>query len=112
MVPEKLSLNAIYRGIHYRTRSAHKEDWYYAIMEAQPQRYRGEFPVRVHYHFKLPGTKLDVSNHAYMVKMAEDALVAARVIPDDSPKYVSGIEITAEKAKEAELVIHILSTGC
>ena len=47
-----------------------------------------------------------------MQKMTEDGLVACGVIPDDSPKYINAITITAEKAKddEEELVIVELST--
>ena len=47
-----------------------------------------------------------------MQKMTEDGLVACGVIPDDSPKYVNAITITAEQAKkdEDEVVIVELST--
>lgn len=37
-----------------------------------------------------------------MQKMAEDGLVACGVIPDDTPKYINAITITAEKAKDDE----------
>lgn len=101
-IPEKVSLNKIYAGIHFRERMRHKEDYYYAVMEAQVPRYHGDFPIACHYHFKLRGTRLDISNHAYMLKMIEDALVAAAVIPGDDPKYVARITVTAEKAAKTE----------
>ena len=65
--------------------------------------YEGNFPVKCHYHFKLSGPQLDISNHAYMVKMVEDALVANGVIPEDDQKYVSEIRVTAEKVKKTAL---------
>lgn len=96
-VPEKVSLNAIYRGIHFRQRHKHKEHWRWALLTLQPQPYQGEYPVACHYHFRLVGNRYDVSNHAYMMKMAEDALVTQGVIPDDTQRYVAAITITAEK---------------
>lgn len=56
----------------------------------------------MHYHFRLRGSRLDISNHAYMQKMCEDALVAAGVLPNDDPKHVGSITITAEKAGKSE----------
>jgi hypothetical protein len=58
-------------------RSRHKDAYYLAVLSARPSRYTGTFPVAMHYHFRLRGSRLDVSNHAYMQKMCEDALVAA-----------------------------------
>jgi hypothetical protein len=110
-IPEKISLNKIYSGIHFRQRNDHKDDYHFAVMSANPKPYTGDFPIHAHYHFKLRGNRLDISNHAYMQKMTEDGLVACGVIPDDSPKYVNAITITAEKAKkdEDEVVIVTLS---
>jgi len=101
-VPEKVSLNRIYAGIHFRQRMQHKEDYYYSVLEAEPKPWTGDFPIKCHYHFRLRGSRLDISNHAYMLKMIEDALVLAEVIPGDEPKYVSQISITAEKVGKDE----------
>ena len=99
-IPEKISLNEIYGGIHYRKRSAQKDDFHLAVMSANPKPYTGDFPIHAHYHFKLRGRGYDISNHAYMTKLLEDGLVACGVIPDDTPKYINAITITAEKAKK------------
>jgi hypothetical protein len=107
-IPQKVSLNKIYAGIHFRERSAHKEEYYYAVMAAKISRYPGPYPVAMHYHFRLHGTRLDVSNHAYMLKMTEDALVHAKVIEEDNPKYVGRITVTAEKAaKDADETVTV-----
>lgn len=101
LIPEKVSLNRIYAGTHFRERSAHKDAYRLAVMCVKCLRpYEGPFPVKVHYHFRLAGSKLDISNHAYMVKMLEDGLVANGVLPDDDPKYVAQITVTGEKAEK------------
>ena len=106
-IPEKVSLNKIYAGIHFRERSEHKDAYYLAVLSANVPRWPGPFPVAMHYHFRLRGSRLDISNHAYMLKMVEDALVHAHVIPADDQKYVSQVIITAEKADEDEVIVEI-----
>jgi hypothetical protein len=110
LLPEKVSLNRIYAGVHFRERSRHKDMYYMAVLASRPEQYVGDFPVAVHYHFKVRGSRLDISNHAYMLKMLEDSLVACGVLPGDEQQYVGRITITAEKAdKTADdvAVIHI-----
>jgi len=99
-IPEKVSLNRIYAGIHFRERSEHKEDWHYAVMEAKIPKYKGSYPVEMHYHFRVNGSQLDISNHAYMLKMCEDALVHNKIITDDTQEYISKVSITAQKQKK------------
>lgn len=106
-IPEKVSLNRIYAGIHFRERSAHKDEYYLSVLSANPQPYAGPFPAAFHYHFRLHGSKLDISNHAYMLKMVEDALVACGVIPADDQKYVGRITISAERADQDEVDVTI-----
>ncbi len=111
-IPEKISLNKIYAGLHWTVRAEHKDDYHFAVMSVNPKPYTGQFPIHVHYHFKLHGKPLDIANHAYMQKMVEDGLVACGVIPDDTQKYVNAITITAEPAKKGEddVVVVELST--
>jgi len=109
-IPEKISLNKIYAGIHYRVRNAQKDDYHFAVMSVNPPPYQGKFPVQVHYHFCLQGKPLDISNYSYMTKLIEDSLVACGVLPDDNPKYVRSITITAQPNKKGEddvVEIHI-----
>lgn len=106
-IPDKVSLNRIYAGVHFRTRSAHKEQYHLAVLAGKPKPYKGTFPVHCHYHFRLHGTRLDISNHAYMLKMVEDGLVAVGIIPGDEPKYVASITITSEKDQADEVDITI-----
>lgn len=110
-IPDKVSLNKIYSGIHFRTRSQHKTSFHFAVLAGKVAQYPGPFPVHMHYHFRLHGTRLDVSNHAYMLKMVEDGLVDAGVIPGDDPKYVAGITITSEKDQADEVDVTIVAAN-
>lgn len=101
-LPEKISLNRIYAGIHHRVRSAVKEDYHYAVMEAKPKKYQGSYPIEMHYHFKVGGKPLDITNHAFMVKMIEDGLVERGTIAGDEPHFVSKVSITSERAKKGQ----------
>lgn len=106
-IPDKVSLNAIYAGVHFRTRASHKEKYHWAVLASKPKPYTGDFPVQVAYHFRLHGRQLDISNHAYMLKMVEDGLVHAGVLPDDTPQYVASITVTSEKDKADEVDVTI-----
>lgn len=106
-IPEKVSLNRIYAGVHFRERTRHKEQYHLAMLVVRPAPYTGTYPVACHYHFRLRGTALDVSNCAYMLKMTEDALVTSGVLPDDCPKYVGQITISYEKGPTDEVVVTI-----
>lgn len=101
-IPEKVSLNRIYAGVHWRKRAEWKEEYWYAVMEAKIATYSGSFPVHAHYHFILHGKVLDSGNVAFMAKCVEDSLVACGVLPDDGPKYVASMLLTTEKAKKGE----------
>ena len=97
-IPEKVSLNKIYAGVHFRERMRHKQAYFYAVQEAKIAPWQGLYPLHVKYHFKLKGTQLDIDNHVYMSKMVLDSLVAAGIILGDDQKYINGITLTAEKA--------------
>jgi len=103
MIPEKVSLNKIYAGVHWATRKRWKEQYYIAVLSAKIDRYEGEYPIHAHYHFKLHGTQLDASNCAFMAKCVEDALVAASILPGDSPKVVASVTYSSEKAEADEV---------
>ena len=102
-IPEKVSLNKIYSGVHFSKRSGHKTAYQVAVRAAKPrpEAFAGPYPVHVHYHFRLAGPRLDISNHAYMLKMVEDGLVKCGVLPGDEPKYVGSYSVTGEKIAKA-----------
>lgn len=105
----KVSLNKIYGGIHFSTRSKHKEEFHWIVIAENVPEYPGPFPVEITYNFKLKGRLLDSLNTAYMAKMIEDGLVHEEVLPDDAPKYVRWSRVGCEKGENVvEITIHSL----
>ena len=107
-IPEKISLNKIYAGVHWSKRKEWKDDYYYAVLAAKIAPYSGQFPIHARYHFKLTGKALDASNCAFMVKCVEDALVSAGIIPDDTPKYIASVRLSSEKGKVDEVEVEFI----
>ena len=50
---------------------------------------------------------LDVDNTATMAKLLIDSMRAWKIIPDDSPKYISALHLYIEKSDKDEVVIEI-----
>lgn len=94
-IPERISTNDIYSGVHWTKRNDHKKLYRGVPFIASPVT---NYPVECHYHFKFTGRTMDITNFSYMVKLIEDALVKKSVLKDDSQKYVSKVSISAEKA--------------
>lgn len=97
---KKWSLNKIYAGIHWNIRSKDKDYITTLVRSIIGIKKTFERPVSIKMSFN---SGLDVSNHAYLFKMIEDALVKCKVINDDTDKYVKSI--TLEKQKEFKGVI-------
>lgn len=93
-------LNKIYAGIHWNIRSKDKDYITTLVRSIVGIKKAFERPVSIKMSFN---SGLDVSNHAYLFKMIEDALVKCKVINDDTDKYVKSI--TMEKQKEFKGVI-------
>lgn len=91
MVPLKitsaLSLNKIYSGIFWAKRKKQKDDIKTLVKIALRGREKIKFdkPVEIEMQFN---SRLDVSNHAYVFKMIEDAIKELGIIKDDTDKYV------------------------
>lgn len=85
-------LNAYYSGKHWSERNRDAEYWHtlvsYEMSKQKVQQRLYECPVILTFHWC---DNLDISNHAAMGKMIEDAL-KGKIIKDDSPKYVVGAE--------------------
>lgn len=96
-VPQ-VSLNALYKGIHWSERKKYKDEWREAFcgwhfwknergqLDARtPVRFTT--PVHIVYVFKQK-YPMDSSNLAFMVKLIEDSLATDKVIEEDSIKCV------------------------
>lgn len=89
---ECYGLNAYYAGKHWSQRKKDAEYWH-CMTRAAMDRARVPkepllAPVVITFEWN---DRLDLSNHAMMAKMIEDAM-KGRIIQDDSPKWVRGIE--------------------
>jgi hypothetical protein len=87
----RYGLNAYYAGKHWSKRREDAEYWHRIVREQiRLQHVRTvpfDKPVEIHFYWN---DKLDLSNHAVMAKMIEDAIKGI-LIRDDSRAYVAGI---------------------
>ena len=86
-VPEKVSANRIYSGLHWTKRNKLKDLYHFSLLEFRKLKIE-KFPIHIHYIFEWKNNPLDSTNQFFMIKMLEDGMVANGIIPDDSPKYV------------------------
>lgn len=86
----KWSLNKIYAGVLPWVRTRDKK---FILNLVVPLFYGKKIktfdkPVMIEMQFK---SRLDVSNHSYLFKMVEDAMVDLKIIENDSDKFVKEI---------------------
>lgn len=99
-VPEKVSLNKIYAGMHWATR-ARLADLYHNCLRGIPVT-TFDKPVVCSYIFTWKTRSLDASNQVFMVKMIEDGLVKVGFFPDDTNVYVTEVRTRSIKDKNAK----------
>lgn len=89
---KQYGMNAIYAGKHWSVRKRDAEYWHWitvsAINRAGLRDNPFEEPVVIKFFWN---SRMDLSNHAYMAKLIEDGM-KGRLIIDDGPKYVRGID--------------------
>jgi hypothetical protein len=87
----RYGLNPYYSGKHWSERKKDAEYWHYLVrseLRKLEKRSMLRSPVVITFYYN---DNLDLSNHAAMAKMIEDALKGV-IIEDDSRKHVKGIE--------------------
>ena len=103
-LPQKISGNKLYAGVHWTTRAKIAEDFHLAVWASvknakvkpiDPKLY----PVDMEYTFFLKG-KLDTSNTFAMLKLVEDGLVGAKILSGDSQEFVGKITTSIVKTEE------------
>lgn len=89
---KRYGLNAYYSGKHWSVRKKDAEYWHYIVRSELHRQYSKlsllRSPVVITFYYN---DNLDLSNHACIAKMIEDALKGV-IIEDDSRKHVKGIE--------------------
>lgn len=87
------SLNKWYSGKHWSFRNTTAKLWHDTVWKmclVDKIKPLTLFPVTISTQtFTIKKIKRDVSNCVCANKLAEDALVRAGILPDDTPKYVS-----------------------
>jgi len=108
------SLNAIYAGIHWAKRKKHADDAHLAVKIAAKGIRMAVSAVVLEFQPMIRGRCYDVSNHAYWIKLIEDGLVRAGVLPDDTNKWVKRIIINApvkiKKPEQSHMIVEITET--
>lgn len=101
-IPEKISMNKIYAGMHWRKRQEVADLYHLEMLPLKGKIKVTEYPVTIHYEWHFTGTALDSLNCAFMSKMIEDGLVHAGVLEDDSTKYVRRSVLDSQKSSKYE----------
>lgn len=105
-LPENVSTNAIYSGLHWSKRKKLADLYHWSLAQFKNQAVK-EYPVDINYIFTFKGKPLDTTNCTYMAKMLEDGLVKNGVIGNDSPEYVAFTGIYSQKGDRDEVEIII-----
>lgn len=99
-IPEKVSLNAIYAGMHWRRRKELADLYHEEVLELKGKLKVEEYPVLITYEWHFVKNALDSLNCAYMSKMIEDGLVKVGVLENDSPKFVRRSMLDTQVSKK------------
>jgi hypothetical protein len=94
-IPEKVSANAFYAGMHWSKRKKLADLYHAALIEHRAKRFKT--PAHLTFTFTFKGRPLDASNTFAMAKMLEDGLVRWGILPDDNPDCVASIKVQSQK---------------
>ena len=99
-IPEKVSLNKIYAGMHWRARQELADLYHQEFLELRGKCKVTEYPVTIKYDWHFVGNPLDTLNCAFMSKMLEDGMVAKKILEDDAVKFVRRSIIESQKSSK------------
>lgn len=98
-LPEKVSTNKVYAGVHWRKRKEWADLYHQEFWPIKGKVKVEKYPVVITYDFSFKANALDSLNCAMMAKMLEDGMVAVGILKDDCPEYVAKSIITSKKVK-------------
>lgn len=104
-----VSLNEIYKGIHWSKRKEYRDLWHTAFRHIHKGKSFTE-PVWIYYAFGMKNP-MDSTNLAFMEKLIEDALVQDGVIMKDDPRFVRFTGAIPIQASENCVLVHIRTRG-
>lgn len=106
-LPEKISTDKIYAGVHWAVRKKWADMYHPLLLPYRNKVVVKKYPVSVSYIFKFKGRLLDSSNCSFMAKLLEDSMVKNKIIEDDSPDFVEETSYISQKGEidEVEIII-------
>lgn len=96
-LPDKVSANATYAGVHWAKRKKWKDNMLLACL-CFKRAESIEKIVDVDYTFYFKSRALDSENCAFMGKMITDCMVKYGILQDDSIKYVRRVSYESRKS--------------
>jgi hypothetical protein len=105
-IPQKISGNSIYAGMHWSKRKK-LADLYHTYMMPYRKNIVKDYPVDISYIFTFKSKPLDTSNCFLMLKFLEDGMVKNGIITNDSPEYVQSTTVYSQKGERDEVEITI-----
>lgn len=105
-IPQKISTNTIYSGVHWATRARHKDLFIWGFLPVVK-----DIPViescNLTFEYEFKQRPLDCDNCSYMTKLLIDCLRHYGRLKDDTPNIVKSIKITSKKGNEDKVKILI-----
>ena len=105
-LPEKLSTNKIYEGVHWAVRKQHKDLFLWAFVGVASKIHPVE-SCDLEFEFEFTSKPLDCDNCSYMTKLLIDCLRHFNKIKDDTPEYIRSVKITSRKGSKNRVIIKI-----
>ena len=103
-LPQKLSTNNIYEGVHWATRKKHKDLFLWGFLEVA-SKIKPVDNCCLEFEFEFKQRPLDCDNCSYMVKLLIDCLRHYGKIEDDTPEFIRSIKISSTKCKADKVKI-------
>jgi len=109
-IPQKISTNSIYAGVHWTKRKAFKDLMLLSTHNQFKASAKHNCRVSLSFLFTFKSRPLDSSNCSYMAKVIEDCMVHYGILKDDTIKSVKSVTFESQKGDrdECEVIIHWL----
>lgn len=98
-LPEKISLNKIYAGVHWSKRKELADLFHSEFLDKKNLKVK-QYPVWILYEFHFKKNALDSLNCAFMAKCLEDGMVTQGILKGDAPDLVHASMLTTQKSDQ------------
>ena len=105
-LPEKVSTNKIYSGMHWTKRSKLKDLYHNSLLPFRKMKHE-DYPAAISYIFTFKSKPLDTTNCTFMCKMLEDGLIANGIIKNDDYLCINETSIIVQKGETDEVEVFV-----